>query len=130
MLLPGYTVSYVEKYPTQLRQGIEALNWVISNQNKKPSDVVLAGDSAGGNMVLAMLSHMLHPHPDVSEQVTLSEPLAGAVLVSPWTKFGTDDDSVKRNATSDMIPPQAALRWSSQFLGTPLLLTVASFYHS
>jgi acetyl esterase/lipase len=51
----------------------------------------------------------------------MSEPLAGAILISPWTKFATDDESVKRNQNSDIVTPAAAKRWSSLFLGiTPL----------
>ena len=67
-------------------------------------------------MALSLISHLLHPHPDV-EKVELSEPLAGAILVSPWVKFGTDDDSVKRNMTSDYVTAAAADRWSSAYLG-------------
>lgn len=50
-------------------------------------------------------------------EIQLSEPLAGAVLISPWCKFGTDDDSATRNAGSDMVTKKAAHRWSSLFLG-------------
>lgn len=89
--------------------------------------IVLAGDSAGGNMSLALLSHLLHPNPEVKPRIELNEPLAGAVLISPWVKFATDDDSVKRNATSDMVTPQAANRWSSLFLGKS---TVSQRVHS
>ncbi len=68
-------------------------------------------------MALSLLSHLLHPSPEIQPKIQLSEPLAGAILISPWVKFATDDDSVKRNATSDMVTPQAAHRWSSLFLG-------------
>lgn len=72
-------------------------------------------------MTLSLMSHLLHPHPQVSNKINLSEPIAGAILISPWIKFATDDDSVKRNATSDMITPTAAKRWSSLFLGSSSL---------
>jgi hypothetical protein len=65
---------------------------------------------------LSLISHLLHPHSDVPK-VELSEPLAGAILVSPWVKFGTDDDSVKRNMMSDYVTAPAANRWSSSYLG-------------
>ena len=68
-------------------------------------------------MALSLLSHILHPHPDVTQKISLSEPLAGALLVSPWVKFATDDESVRRNATSDLVTPAAADRWSSLFMG-------------
>ena len=67
-------------------------------------------------MTLGLLGHILHPRPDVPK-VQLSEPLAAAVLISPWISFKTDDESWKRNATSDMLPPEAAHRWASLFLG-------------
>lgn len=67
-------------------------------------------------MATMLLLHLLHPNPAGSE-LRLNAPLAGAVLISPWWKFKSDDDSVERNATSDMVTPQAANRWSSLFLG-------------
>ena len=72
-------------------------------------------------MTFMLISHLMHPHPDVSPKIKLSEPLAGAILISPWVKFGTDDESVKRNATSDYVTPKAANRWSKAFLGLSFL---------
>lgn len=68
-------------------------------------------------MATMLLLHLLHPNSRVSGDLKLSEPLAGAVLISPWWKFKAEDDSVKRNATSDMVTPAAVYRWSSLFLG-------------
>lgn len=62
---------------------------------------------------------MLHPHPEVP-QIKFSEPLAGAVLISPWVQFNPDEGSVKRNQNSDYVTPAAAKRWSSLFLGISL----------
>ena len=67
-------------------------------------------------MTFSLMSHLHHPHPEATA-IKLSQPLAGAILISPWIKFATDDDSIKRNATSDMVTPAAANRWSSLFLG-------------
>ena len=67
-------------------------------------------------MALSLISHLLHPHSDV-QKVDLAEPLAGALLISPWTGFDTTIDSVKRNETSDFVTAPAADRWSSSFLG-------------
>lgn len=33
-------------------------------------------------------------------------------------KFGTDDDSFRRNMNRDMLHPKAAARWTSLFLGS------------
>ena len=67
-------------------------------------------------MTLGLLSHILHPHPDVTK-VELSAPLSSAVLISPWVSFSTTDDSWNRNAKTDMLPKEAAYRWSSLFVG-------------
>jgi hypothetical protein len=67
-------------------------------------------------MALSLISHLLHPHSDV-QKTDLAEPLAGALLISPWTSFDTTVDSVKRNETSDYVTGPAAIRWSSSFLG-------------
>jgi hypothetical protein len=72
---------------------------------------------------MGLLSHLLHPHSDVIK-IELQQPLASAILISPWIKFGTTDESWTRNATSDMIAPKAGHRWTALFLGESL------FYHT
>ncbi|KAK4539772.1 hypothetical protein LTR36_010360 [Oleoguttula mirabilis] len=115
-IVPSYTLAPHAQYPEQLKQGVECLNWLLNDLKKKPSDIILAGDSAGGNFALAVLSHVLHPHTDIAE-VKLSEPLAGALLISPWSNIGTLDKVQHRNQGSDYVTPKAADRWASLFLG-------------
>jgi acetyl esterase/lipase len=82
--------------------------------------VFIGGDSAGGNLALAVLSHILHPHPKFGDElrIKLSAPLAGAILTSPWVKFPTDDASATRNEGSDFVCKAAAERWATAFNGT------------
>lgn len=63
------------------------------------------------------MSHLLHPHPEIQTQIKLSEPLSAAILISPWVKFATDYDSIKRCAGSDLVGAVPAIRWGSLFLG-------------
>lgn len=80
---------------------------------------MLAGDSAGGNLVLALLSHLLHPHPSSSiPRLTLSSPLAGALMISPWGRFDTSLPGFKRNYASDMLVAVAEDQWAHAFLGS------------
>ncbi|KAF2858433.1 alpha/beta-hydrolase [Piedraia hortae CBS 480.64] len=95
----GYTRSTLAPYPTQLREAAESLNHVLGF--KSPRDLVIGGDSAGGNLTMAIISHMLHPHPDTS---------------IPHV-FATTDASVVRNKGSDLIGTGVAHRWSAMFLG-------------
>ncbi|GAB7350358.1 hypothetical protein MBLNU459_g0987t1 [Dothideomycetes sp. NU459] len=116
-ILLGYTCSPEGQYPTQLCQAAELVHHLIEKEGKKPSDIIIAGDSAGGNLSLALLSHILHPHPDVPTKINLTEPLRAAVLISPWVSFDVNQASFHRNYQSDFLP-QGNTRWSQAFLGT------------
>jgi acetyl esterase/lipase len=60
----------------------------------------------------------MHPHPSSSiPKITLSEPLLGAVLISPWVGFDTSRPSYQQNQYFDLIPAVAAQRWSTAFMG-------------
>jgi hypothetical protein len=67
--------------------------------------IFIGSDLVGSNLTLALLSYMLHPHPDLEDElrVKLPYPLVGAILTSPWVKFPTDNSSVERNEGSDFI---------------------------
>lgn len=98
-------------FPTQLRQAIAAVQYLL-DKGTLPSNIIVAGDSAGGNLVLQLASQLLHPHPSLP---TLRLPRAGgtsespwsfsgALLVSPWVEFGTDAPSYARNDSRDVLP--------------------------
>jgi acetyl esterase/lipase len=74
----------------------------------------ISGDSTGGNLALALLSHLLHPHLEVPA-VNLEEPLGGALLYSPWAVFRTEYPSYD-NLNLDMLSPLALRKWSAMFL--------------
>ncbi|USW48641.1 Putative alpha/beta hydrolase-3, lipase, GDXG serine active [Septoria linicola] len=104
IVIVAYTLTLTPggQYPTQLKQAAESLDWLLNTIGRKPADIIFAGDSAGGNLTLGLLSHLLHPHPDISK-IVLQEPLAAALLISAWIKFATTDDSWKRNATNIIV---------------------------
>lgn len=114
VLFLAYTLTPEAVYPTQMAEGAAALSHLINVLGKSPSDMFIAGDSAGGNLVLSMLSHLLHPHPDV-QVVKLARPLRGALFISPWVSFRTDFDSYTRNKDTDIVDPSIR-RWAAMFL--------------
>lgn len=77
-----YTLVPYGTYPTQFRQAVEAIKYVIKDLRRSPSEILLGGDSAGGNLCLAVLSHLLSPSPDVPE-LEIDQPLKGLILVAP-----------------------------------------------
>lgn len=115
VLMLAYTLVPEAVYPAQLREAAVVLAHLIRDTGRSPSKVLLAGDSAGGNLVLSLLSHILHPHPHVFA-LKLERPLGGALLLSPWVCLRTDYSSFSSNATLDLLAPFALRKWSAMFL--------------
>lgn len=72
-------------------------------------------------MALGLIGHLLHPHPEVSSKCQMSEPLAGAVLISPWVNFAVDDPSITNNVQTDMLTAAPIERWAKLFLGKQIV---------
>jgi acetyl esterase/lipase len=110
-----YTLAPHARYPTQLSQAVAALRYVVEKTGHKPGQVLLGGDSAGGNLVFGVLSHLAHPHPRIDE-LKLSEPLAGAAGIAPWTSL---DPSLSEQAVyygGDIVTPYVGRAWGSEYL--------------
>ncbi len=115
-LFLSYTLAPAAHYPTQLTQGVELLRYTLQNLGKRPSEIVIGGDSAGANLALGVLSHMSHPHPSIPP-LEISEPVRAAILIAPWCTFETTADSFRRNAYKDCIGESSLAPWSSAFMG-------------
>lgn len=63
--------------------------------------VVVAGDSAGGNLAAAVAMHT---------------PTAGCVLLSPWVDLSARGGSLESNSDVDYATPSDFLRWSDCYL--------------
>lgn len=113
-LWPNYSLL-PNAYPTQFAQAVEAVRHVIEDHGRSPRDVIIAGDSAGGNLCLAILSHLSHPSNDVPT-LTIEEPIRGMVLMSPWVSFSTAWPSMTSNYAKDIDEPQVIAAWAEQYL--------------
>ncbi|OAA60001.1 alpha/beta hydrolase fold protein [Cordyceps fumosorosea ARSEF 2679] len=96
-----YTLAPRGVLPVPLRQTVAAYE-EIRAQGFQPRDIVVGGDSAGGNLTMQFLGHALHQQPAVPE-VKLSEPLAGAFLVSAWLGQSDDTESFRVFGNNDMV---------------------------
>ncbi|KAK9548673.1 hypothetical protein V6Z77_008568 [Aspergillus fumigatus] len=112
-----YTLAPQATYPTQLRQAVDCLRYILANTSHQPSRIFLGGDSAGGNLVGGVLSHLAHPHPQI-DPLNVSENLAGAVMIAPWTLMDTDFPNRKIDSSGDLITPAVAGPWARAYLGT------------
>ncbi|CAO2649688.1 Nn.00g009800.m01.CDS01 [Neocucurbitaria sp. VM-36] len=114
VIVLAYTLAPEATHPTQLREAVTVLSHLITKTGRSASDIFISGDSAGGNLALAVLSHLLHPHPDISA-IALDQPIGGTLLYSPWAGFGTEYQSYDNEAL-DMLSPLALRKWSAMFL--------------
>lgn len=118
---PAYTLAPAALYPVQIAQSVEALRYVLSLPGRTPETVLLGGDSAGGNLVLAVLSHISnHPHPraDVVKPLEVSGRLHGALAIAPWVSSETDKfKSMTQFVHRDSVTPKCANHWVDVYKG-------------
>lgn len=115
-----FSLSYILApkvlHPAFIRQGLAALQYLIEKTNRDPSTVLVAGDSAGGNLVANLLLHLGHPHPECT-QYSLPKKLKGALMISPWISFETTSTSMETNKRSDYLTKAALNKASAAFIG-------------
>ncbi|KAK6450849.1 hypothetical protein FP744_10007099 [Trichoderma asperellum] len=112
-----YALAPEAAYPVQLSQASSALAHVL-RAGFRPSDIIIGGDSAGGNLTSQLLGHLLRCHPKV-EAVQIDEPLLGVFLVSPFLSARTDTASFRENNYIDMLSAHSvSLAVADVFEGT------------
>jgi acetyl esterase/lipase len=116
ILLLDYDTAPASQYPRQLTQTVELLRYTTTILNHAPSSIILAGDSAGGSLILGLLGHILHPHPSISP-LTLKEPLRGAAMSSPVVDFDFSKPSFARARLIDPAPVSTLDRWVADYVG-------------
>ncbi|KAJ1722038.1 hypothetical protein LPJ53_003506 [Coemansia erecta] len=90
-----YRLAPQHPFPAQLHDAYIAYQYLL-NQGFKPESVIIAGDSAGGNLVLALallLKHMRTTMP------------CGLLLLSPWVDLVSERPSILGNAQCDYLYP-------------------------
>ena len=106
-----YRLSPEHRFPAQLEDAQAAYQWILSSGI--PSNrIVIAGDSAGGNLALVLLLALRDAR----------QPLpALAVCLAPWTDMDSTYTSMKENELYDWIEQRMAVRWAEWFCrGTDL----------
>ncbi|WCD77895.1 alpha/beta hydrolase [Pseudomonas sp. TUM22785] len=92
-LLVDYRLAPEHPHPAALEDCLDAYSWLL-DQGVKAKDIVIAGDSAGGNLVIATLQRLKAE----------CQPLPScAVLLSPFLDFTLSGASALDNARHDPI---------------------------
>lgn len=96
-----YSLAPTWRAPVQLRQAAAALSEIF-NAGFSAKDIVVGGDSAGGNLTVQLLHHLIDPNAEVA-RIVLQEPLSAAFLISPWLGKDNSAASFRENDGHDMI---------------------------
>lgn len=108
VLFLEYVLTPELEYPGQLAQAARALDFLLNEQLLRPSELILGGDSAGGNLVLALLAHLKQPQPAVSpvKGFGVKDRFKGVFLISPWVTLPLSSNSFAENPSRDYTSKQ------------------------
>jgi monoterpene epsilon-lactone hydrolase len=95
VLVLDYTLTPGAVFPRQLEQAAAVYQWLLENGHSG-SQMAFAGDSAGGNMTLAVMLLL--------KQKNVALPAAG-LCFSPWADLTHSGDSITANAKADPMLP-------------------------
>jgi acetyl esterase/lipase len=108
-----YSYAPEHPFPAQLEQMIAAYRYVTEEEGVSPGKIALAGDSAGGNLLLSFLT-CLHS-PLLPSWPKFSGPFLGLFLMSPWLGFSHSGSSFEANADLDCLRKSSLDTWASCF---------------
>ncbi|KAJ7079985.1 Alpha/Beta hydrolase protein [Mycena belliarum] len=110
----NYSLVPSAVFPTPLDQARLALEFLLA-AGVAPQNLQLAGDSAGANLILQLLSHALHPLPPALGVPEFAPPapprLRGALLISPWASLTADSASHAANDGRDLLRRATLAEW-------------------
>ncbi|UFX43605.1 alpha/beta hydrolase [Bradyrhizobium sp. 41S5] len=104
----NYRLAPEHRFPAALDDALAAYHY-LRDLGLRPADIAFAGDSAGGNLVLAAML--------AAQDRALPLPAAGA-LMSPWTDLAASGASYQSRAEADPIHQRAMiLALAKNYLG-------------
>lgn len=101
-----YRLAPEHKYPAQLEDALVGYRWLL--EGRKVDKLVVAGDSAGGNLLLALLLKL--------KEMKLPQPALG-IGICPWVYAGPRGASIKANAKFDWISEDWVVTFGEWFRG-------------
>lgn len=100
VLAVDYRLAPEHPFPAALEDGVAAYRHLLA-AGYDPSNIAFAGDSAGGNLVFAMLLKL--------QRLDLPSP-AAILALCPWADLTLGSDSLRRNANREPMLPVARMR--------------------
>jgi acetyl esterase/lipase len=107
-LVLDYRLAPEDPFPAAVEDSVATYEWLLA-QGTGPEQIVLAGDSAGGGLVLSTLVSL--------RDKRLPLPAAG-ICLSPWTDLSLSGQSMVDNARKDLVLTEEMLRvFARHYLG-------------
>lgn len=107
-LIIEYRLAPEHSYPAPVEDALTAYHWLLT-QGITPDDIVIAGDSAGGGLALALLV-VIRDNGTPLPRCT--------VCLSPWTDLTGSGDSLVNCASKDLIIAPSAIKPAAElYLG-------------
>jgi monoterpene epsilon-lactone hydrolase len=100
-----YSLSPEHKFPVQLTEALDAYRWLL-NMGVESRHLVVTGDSAGGNLTLALLLSL--------RDLRLPLP-ALAICLSPATDFEGSGAGAPATSELDWITQEMAVKWAEWY---------------
>ena len=110
-----YVLAPEYPYPAQLVQVVASFRYLLETRSLKIEDIVVAGDSAGGNLVGSLLAHLAEPSPYAAPVDLAGRQLRAALFICPWTMMHVDQESFTTNESNDYLDRPQALRFKGEW---------------
>jgi len=91
VVMVDYRIAPETLFPGAVEDTVDGWEWIMDN-GYKPENVVVTGDSAGGNLALNLILSLR------DEKKALPK---AAMLMSPWADLSTESESYKTNVYKD-----------------------------
>lgn len=101
LLSVDYRLAPEYPFPASLEDCVKTYKWVLS-EGYEAKNIIIAGDSAGGNLTLTTLIKLRDDKIDLPR---------GAVALSPATDYTNDSKTIFENAPTDPILADTGIFW-------------------
>ncbi|KAK9704226.1 hypothetical protein K7432_010317 [Basidiobolus ranarum] len=101
-------------FPKPILQMKEAYEYLINTLHINPSKIILAGDSAGGNLAISSAVRI--------REAGLPMP-AGMILISPWVDLDSESESGLQNQNFDILTTESLTNWANLYMGKKPLVS-------
>lgn len=93
VLTPDYRVAPEHPYPAALADALASYKWLLE-QGYFGEQIIIAGDSAGGGLAMALTMYLRDHHMPMP---------CGVIAMSPWTDLTASGESYQTNYTKDPL---------------------------